>query len=194
MSDAAPLWLGVLGAVTGLLGLLTAIASAWYTRRSALAAEGPSHPGVEVNHHTWDEENPDWYRLDIVVRNRTSEAWEIMSAKSPFPFRAPIFSTHSRPYQGEEYDPRAIPLNDVPANQLQDSVDLSLPVGPLGAAHFHGHGGDTLRVSLFLKPSSFSKLTKRLCVSLNLEAKTERVRHKDIAVTRKLKPRTIKPV
>lgn len=193
LSEVAPLWLGVLGAITGILGLLTAIASAWYTRRAALAAEGPPYPNIEVNHHAWDQENPGWYRLEIIVRNRTNEPWELVSARAPRLLVSPIMSSHSRPYEGDEWDPKIIPLNDIPADQLQFVAPLGLSVGPLGAKHFHGHGGDVVRASLLLRPSSFSKATNRLWLSLTLEAKTERVRHKDIAITRRLKPRTMMP-
>lgn len=188
MTQDAPLWLGVFGAVTGVVGLLTAIASAWYTRRAALAAEGPAHPSVEVHHHQWDNENPGWYRMNIVIRNRTGEAWELVSARAPRLLRTPIYANHTLPYEGEHWNPTMIPLNQIAADRRPNRVDFGFPIGPAGAQHFHGNGGDVLHVSIILKPSAFSRATKRLCVSLSLEAKTEVVRHKDITVTRRLRP------
>lgn len=193
MTDVAPLWLGLLGAITGILGLITAIASAWYTRRAAIAAEGPPHPDIEVARHGWSTEGKGWYSFDIIIRNRTGDAWELASAKSRGITSHPIFSTFSRPFTGEQYDPHFTRLDEIPESALVFTAQLGITVGPAGTQHFHGHGGDAFRVSLFIRPSRFSMLTKRLCVSLTLEAKTDKVRHKIIAVKRRLKPTTITP-
>lgn len=193
MTDVAPLWLGLLGAITGILGLITAIASAWYTRRAAIAAEGPPYPDIEVARHGWSSEGKGWYSFDIIIRNRTADAWELVSAASSGVTAHPIFSSYSRPFTGERYDPDFTPFTAIPESELLFSAQLELAIGPAGTPHFHGHGGDGVRVSLYIRPSRFSTLTKRLCVSLTLEAKTDKVRHKVIAVKRRLKPTTITP-
>ena len=91
------------------------------------------------------------------------------------------------------YDPTLTPLNDIPENERPRNAPMGFSIGPLGTQHFHGWGGDSVRISLFLKPSAFSSLTNRFCVVISLDARTERVRHKDVAIIRKLTPR-LKPV
>lgn len=190
MQQDTPFWLGVLGAVTGALALVVSAISAWYTRRQALASEGPRHPDVEVEYHGWEDGSPGWYRLNLTVRNRTNEAWDIVGARLRSPILGKLVSDDERPCvltEFNEYDRTAIPLAQIDIHQLRAYTRVGRSVGPGGLPARHGGVGDTNYVSLFIRPSSVSRLTRRVSTILILEARADLVRHKDILVTRRLK-------
>lgn len=183
------IWLGAVGTATGCIGMVTGIAAAIYTRRQAVAAEGPQCPDVETSSGRWDTDNPGWFRIKLVVRNRTPDRWEFESAQLTKPKRGIIISDAKRPTQGDSvYEPVAVPLNELDPTQFCDVTTVDRSAMPETSKLWDGRAGDTIYTTLYIKPPDHG--AGRMVIGLTFRSMTAVSRVKKVVLKREYPPMT----
>lgn len=192
MSDSAAVWsfwLSIFGATTGGFGLLIAGAAASYTKRQAIAAEGPQAPEIEILSETWGADN--WYSLEIITRNRTGKSWKLISAAVKSPRRAKIIAGHYLSYvDGSGLYQSKMPTSD----EVSRYTAVTLPgttVGPQGSRNSAGYR-DICREEFFVQipdQSRFKLFRKHLTIIFVFEDKAAIARQRRITLKRNIAPK-----
>ncbi|ACM27558.1 hypothetical protein [Rhizobium rhizogenes] len=187
-------WLSIFGAVTGCFGLIVSIASAWFTRRQAVAAEGPQAPEIEVSGGEWDKDTDGWFRITITTRNLTNKSWQMISAIVKSPKLAKLISIHeiSSIDAGGRYIPMHLSL--VQPSSISDSAKAITSVAPYGTQANNRYVGNKDFFSeefLVYIPAGYRrKSVIPLSITFTLQDRTAIARPRHIKLVRKLSPKT----
>ncbi|MBY2921039.1 hypothetical protein HF259_06245 [Rhizobium leguminosarum] len=194
MSQEISYWLSIVGAVAGIIGMITGIAAALYARRQAIAAEGPQEPQIECAWHGWSIEHPGWYQLDVVFRNRTDLSWRIPTASALSPADVKLISASRIPTTGDDFEPRSIPLSELNTTDLSATTSPISELGPAGSKrHQSGWGwSDAAYETLYAYFPARSRIS-RFSIRFTFEDKAEMARPRYKTLKRRLAPRIIKP-
>ena len=190
------LWLSIFGAVTGGASIVISTAAAWFSRRQAVAAEGPQKPFIEVVKAEWDKEIDGWYRLEILTRNETGKTWRMTRAAVKLPRLAKIISIHniSSSDAGGRYMPMHLSLVDLSSigNTAQPSTRVA-PYGTRSDNNYVGRNDTCLEEFLVYIPlRSRRKSDIRLSISFILEDNTAIARPRYIQLERRVAPKAIR--
>lgn len=180
MNDTATQILSIAGALFGFVGMLTGIGAVIYARRQALAAEGPQMPDLELSAAGWTD-TPNWYHVEITVRNRTPYSWTVSQAVLKRPRNARIVPTRAISSYSSDGDYLQTPLSEVDASKFSNTTNPEIVVAPMGTkgSPLISGDGDTCVVRFFLYlPSS----ARRFSIRFILASKASMVRERYSAV------------
>lgn len=152
ISEFPAVILGIISLAISVVSLMISFLSARYARRQAIAAEGPSRPSVEVGEATWEDPKRRWIRVDVIIRNMTTESWDATSATLTSPSRGKIAAAHLT----SEYDEfgNFVPTLPSDENRFTATTHPCCVVFPRGSGPSSPHHpfGDTARETFFLGP------------------------------------------
>lgn len=181
-------WLSIAGISTGAIGMITGISAAVYTRRQAVAAEGPQLPDVEVQTHEWVKECPDWYNVYLIIRNRTGSGWVLKSARLKTPNDGVIISNLKRPtIRGAGGGMKPVPLKNIEPKMLSSTTEVNESMSPPGSADWEGRAGHISHSHLYIRIPKHKK-NGSISIVLTFEEKILRAKLKTVLLVRKLAP------
>jgi hypothetical protein len=133
-------WLGAFGSITGSVALI-------YSRRQALAAEGPTNPEIEVLKEGGNGEG--WYAIEIITRNKTHKSWDLRTAAVRSPKGSKIVAAkHISSYDAGGRYRTVMPSLEIASN-LSSVTTAASSVWPAGTSSSLG-AGDQCREEFFI--------------------------------------------